>query len=226
MDIEMRAYQAPSSLPRLGGFGGGMCDSHDESPSSPPKLGGVGGGMASSKRHPRNSQELLGRRKELRNNSTMAEKALWDLLKGKRVAGLKFRRQYSIDNYILDFYCPQLKLAIELDGDYHFHVEQPVTDKRRDDYLLQNYGIKTLRFENHVVFERQHVIVAAIMQCLAAGHTTPNPSYLSRGAEAAGHTTPNPSYLRRGAEAAGHTTPNPSYLRRGAEEAGHTTRKP
>lgn len=152
--------------------------------SSPPKLGGAGGGMATVGRHSRNKQELLEYRRELRNNSTKAEKILWNLLKGKNVAGLKFRRQYSVDNYILDFYCPKLRLAIELDGDYHFHLEQPTIDKERDDYLISHFGIKTLRFENSVVIEHPHIIVGAIMQYLSDGHTTPDPSYLRRGVEA------------------------------------------
>ena len=153
--------------------------------SSPPKIGGVGGGMMPAIDRRRNNQSMQLFRRELRNNSTMAEKALWNLLKGKNVAGLKFRRQYSVDNYILDFYCTRLKLAIELDGDYHFHLGQPVSDKQRDEYLLQQYGIKTLRFENQVVFEHPYVIVNAILQSagLAGGHTTPAPSYLRRGVE-------------------------------------------
>ena len=93
----------------------------------------------------------------------MSEAALWNILKGKRLAGLQFRRQYSIDRFILDFYCPALKLAIELDGDYHYHVNQPSRDYSRDEYLRNLYGITILRFENKTVFQQQYVIINAIM---------------------------------------------------------------
>ncbi|WP_143525188.1 endonuclease domain-containing protein, partial [Labilibacter marinus] len=63
-----------------------------------------------------NRPELIKKRKQLRNNSTPAECELWNYLKGKKVCRLKFRRQYSVGKYVLDFYCPELKLAIELDG--------------------------------------------------------------------------------------------------------------
>ena len=93
----------------------------------------------------------------------MAEKALWNWLKGDQVDGLRFRRQFSVDNYILDFYCPKLKLCIELDGDYHFHVNQPLCDVEREESLLTKYGIHTLRFENCVVFEHPQTIIDAII---------------------------------------------------------------
>ena len=57
---------------------------------------------------------LKGRRKELRKNLTPAEAGLWKMLKNKQLYGLKFRRQHSIENYIIDFYCPAIKLIIEL----------------------------------------------------------------------------------------------------------------
>jgi very-short-patch-repair endonuclease len=64
----------------------------------------------------------------------------------------KFRRQHSIENYILDFYCPQENLAVELDGDIHNGFSQRKHDKKRDAYL-ESIGIKVLRFENKFVFE-------------------------------------------------------------------------
>ena len=130
--------------------------------SSPSKIEGVGGSMT-PKRYSKNSPKTKLLRRELRNNSTMAEKALWNWLKGDQVDGLRFRRQFSVDNYILDFYCPKLKLCIELDGDYHFHVNQPLCDAEREESLLTKYGIHTLRFENCVVFEHPQTIIDAII---------------------------------------------------------------
>lgn len=66
-----------------------------------------------------NHELLKDRRKELRNNLTIAEASLWKYLKGRRMHGLKFRRQHSIGPFIVDFYCPEEKLIIELDGEVH-----------------------------------------------------------------------------------------------------------
>jgi very-short-patch-repair endonuclease len=68
---------------------------------------------------------------------TPAEVALWSLLKNKQVFGLKFRRQTSIENYIVDFYCPKIKMIIELDGEPHFTPEQTERDKKRDKRLTE-----------------------------------------------------------------------------------------
>ncbi|MCK9499004.1 MAG: DUF559 domain-containing protein, partial [Bacteroidales bacterium] len=91
-------------------------------------------------------------RKKLRNNLTPAEAKLWTLLKGKQLAGRKFRRQHSVANYILDFYCPSENLAIELDGQGHFEATQAQYDYERD-LFLQHCGIKVLRFENKWVWD-------------------------------------------------------------------------
>ncbi len=95
----------------------------------------------------------------MRNNSTPAECELWNCLKGKRIRNLKFRRQHSIGNYIVDFYCPKLKLDIELDGEYHIYNEE--YDRLRDGKLC-SLGITTLRYENLMVFEHPNVILADI----------------------------------------------------------------
>jgi len=108
----------------------------------------------------KNTDEMKEYRRELRNNSTVAEKSLWKSLKGRQVEGLLFRRQYSIEHYILDFYCPELKLAIELDGEVH--KQQSTYDEERSRHLLERYGIKVLRFENKCVYEQLRWILAAI----------------------------------------------------------------
>ena len=104
-----------------------------------------------------NRTEYLLRRKELRNNSTSAESVLWNMLKNRNVCGLKFRRQHSVGPYILDFYCPQIKLAIELDGEVH--KGQETYDEQRSYYLSQIAHISVVRFENRVVFETPEVII-------------------------------------------------------------------
>ena len=114
--------------------------------------------------HTNNAADKKTLRRQLRSNSTPAERALWQILRKKQVEGLVFRRQYSIANYILDFYCPALHLAIELDGDYHNHGAAIDYDYHRNEYLQQNHGIKTLRFENKIVFEDPEAIIHSIQQ--------------------------------------------------------------
>ncbi len=102
--------------------------------------------------HDKNKKPLKKYRTELRRKMTPAEIALWQLLRNRQLDGVRFFRQYSIDNFILDFYCPQFKLAIELDGDYHFDEYQVERDKLRSEHLL-NKNIRTLRFENFEIFQ-------------------------------------------------------------------------
>lgn len=91
-----------------------------------------------------NSPDLKNQRQSLRNNSTGYERILWSELKKSKL-GVKFRRQHSIGGYVLDFYCPAKKLAIELDGYPHR------ARKEQDNYrtrTLKTLGIRTIRFWN------------------------------------------------------------------------------
>ncbi len=99
-----------------------------------------------------NLQELKTFRRELRSGMTPAEARLWTYLKGKQLDGRKFRRQHSFGGYILDFYCPAERLAIELDGKPHFYPQAMEYDRRRDVFLKQ-HGVLVLRFVNRWVFE-------------------------------------------------------------------------
>jgi very-short-patch-repair endonuclease len=72
---------------------------------------------------------------------------LWDRLKGRQLDGLKFRRQYSVGPYIIDFYCPEAKLSVELDGAVHQVGDQPEYDSNRQDYI-ERFGICVVRFSN------------------------------------------------------------------------------
>ena len=93
---------------------------------------------------------LKERRKELRSRLTETERILWTLLKDRKLAGRKFRRQHSIGYYIADFYCPAEKLVIELDGHQHYTDEGHANDKERDEHLSL-LGIKVLRFKNEEI---------------------------------------------------------------------------
>ena len=80
-----------------------------------------------------NNPELKERRRELRKHSTPAEIELWKRLKNKSLDGRKFRRQYSIDKFVLDFYCVEERLGIELDGILHFEADGIEYDKLREE---------------------------------------------------------------------------------------------
>ena len=100
-----------------------------------------------------NNLESVGeKRKELRSKLTPAEATLWTLLKNKQLAGRKFRRQFSVGSYILDFYCHNEKLAVELDGAEHFTEERKQYDEMRDAFI-EKQGIRVIRIENKKVFD-------------------------------------------------------------------------
>ncbi len=99
-----------------------------------------------------NRKYLETRRKDLRNNSTSAEATLWKSLQKSQLDGRKFRRQHSIKNYIVDFYCSSEKVIVELDGAYHLNFANQNKDFERDKQLNQ-LGFKVIRFENKEVFE-------------------------------------------------------------------------
>ena len=91
-----------------------------------------------------------GRRRFLRSHLTKTEAVLWTRLSRRQILGYKFRRQYSVDQYIIDFYCPELKLAIEVDGESHFTETARAYDRRRQEYI-EAFGIKFLRVMNSEV---------------------------------------------------------------------------
>ena len=86
--------------------------------------------------------------RQLRNKMTSAEKLLWDKLKGKQIAGVRFRRQHPINKYIVDFYCHAAKMVIELDG--KIHLKSKEHDKERTE-KLKELNIKIIRFSNNEV---------------------------------------------------------------------------
>jgi very-short-patch-repair endonuclease len=106
-----------------------------------------------------NNQKLKERRQALRKSQTDAEKKLWQVLRNKQLNGLKFFRQYSIGNYILDFYCPEIRLAIEVDGSQHIESEY---DEKRTDYLRQE-NVFVLRFWNNDVLSNLDGVYTKIL---------------------------------------------------------------
>lgn len=112
-----------------------------------------------------NRKHLKNRRQELRNNATSAEAFLWKHLSKSQLNSRKFRRQHSIDNYIVDFYCPSEKLIIELDGEVHNNLIAEEKDDKRDN-RLKELGFKVLRFENRLVFDDLDGVLKTIAENL------------------------------------------------------------
>lgn len=159
-----------------------MPDNPAKSPKtgSPPSKGGVSAGRGGLKEKINNLPYLKTFRKNLRSNLTPAEATFWKVVQNKQFEGRKFRRQHSVGSYILDFYCPSEKLAVELDGEVHFNEIAREYDYERK-LFLENYGIKVLRFENKLVFEDLEWVLSVIKNNFGWSKTTPHP------------TTPHPS---------------------------------
>ena len=112
-----------------------------------------------------NRSYMTPRRQELRNRLSRAEIYLWSRVKNKQILGYKFRRQYSVGYYVIDFYCPKLKLAIEVDGDSHFTKEAMEYDKRREEYI-KSFGISFLRVTNLDVYKNMEGVVDKIIEII------------------------------------------------------------
>lgn len=100
-----------------------------------------------------NTKQMAGRRRDLRQQEIACEKLLWCKLRNRALLGLKFRRQQGIGLYIVDFYCPELKLVIEIDGATHATAAEVSYDRQRQDYL-ENLGLNIRRYTNTDVKER------------------------------------------------------------------------
>ena len=107
------------------------------------------------------NRNIFEKASELRRNMTDAEILLWNELKNRKVFRPKFRRQHPIDIFIVDFYCHEFKLAIELDGDIHLKVEIKEYDDGRS-HDIEKLGIKILRFTNKEIFEN----IENVKQCI------------------------------------------------------------
>jgi very-short-patch-repair endonuclease len=140
--------------------------------SSPPYKGGVPEGRGGSpvvitvlpineRIHVNNLPELRTFRTDLRKRMTPAEATFWRIVKNSKLDGLKFRRQHSVGRYVLDFYCPSEKLAVELDGAVHFGPHSVLHDHERK-LFLQFFGIKVIRFENKLVFDELQLVLDRI----------------------------------------------------------------
>ena len=103
--------------------------------------------------------------RQLRREQTDAEKLRWYCLRGRQLYSLKFRRQYPIGPYILDFYCHEYKLCVELDGGQHYENAGIQHDEQRQVFLT-SHGIHTLRFSNRDVLEHLEAVLLQIAEAI------------------------------------------------------------
>jgi very-short-patch-repair endonuclease len=111
--------------------------------------------------------ELLKRCRELRSSASNAEKRLWSCLRNRQLLGFKFRRQHPVGRFIVDFYCHEARLAIEIDGGQHAEEHQSAYDARRTE-LLQAKGIRVIRFWNNEVLQNLEGVLETIVATLCS----------------------------------------------------------
>ena len=112
-----------------------------------------------------NSFKLKSKRKLLRKNQTDAERKVWSCVRNKQLMGLKFFRQYGVGNYILDFYCPEKRIAIEIDGGHHNEDNELMYDTKREEYL-NSQAIHVIRFWNNDIMENMEGVMQKIVESL------------------------------------------------------------
>ena len=103
--------------------------------------------------------------RNLRNNATLEERRIWNLIKNKQINGLKFRRQFPIGNYIVDFVCLKIKLIIEIDGGQHNETKQVEYDKNRTKFFESN-GYKVIRFWNSDIYSNIEGVISELKRTI------------------------------------------------------------
>jgi len=103
---------------------------------------------------------------------TQAEKILWERLRKRQVRNKRFLRQFGVGEYVIDFYCPEIKLAVEVDGDIHSLNDEVEYDKNRQEEI-ENFGIHFLRIKNEEVFRNIERVILKIEITIDATPLTP-----------------------------------------------------
>ncbi|MFH0874080.1 MAG: endonuclease domain-containing protein [Candidatus Komeilibacteria bacterium] len=112
-----------------------------------------------------NKPEETFKRRILRVNNPLAELRMWYLLRNRRLNNQKFRRQYGIGSFVVDFYCPEAKLVIEIDGATHSTKGELENDQKRQDYI-ESLGLTVIRFTNEEVYYRPDRVLRKIRRVL------------------------------------------------------------
>ncbi len=119
-------------------------------------------------------------KRKLRTQMTKAEFRLWFKLRGQQFYKLKFRRQHGTGPDIVDFYCPEKSLVIEVDGDVHANVDQRMKDKKKEAYLTSQ-EVQLLRYMNEDVLKNLDGVLVDLSDRITCGSTSPYPSLQRRG---------------------------------------------
>jgi very-short-patch-repair endonuclease len=108
-----------------------------------------------------NQKSEKEKRRHLRNTMPDAEVILWSRLKGRQLLGCKFRRQFSVGAFVMDFYSPEIRLAVELDGDSHFREGAREYDQQRTQFI-ERFGIRIVRVLNSDIYDNLDGILEMI----------------------------------------------------------------
>jgi very-short-patch-repair endonuclease len=112
-------------------------------------------------------RDLIQRARHMRAHPTRPEKIMWQCVRRKQLGGFKFRRQHVMEPYIVDFYCAEKKLVVELDGTIHEATQQAEVDRKRD-RLLEEYDATIMRVENdEVLDDLEGVLERILLKCVA-----------------------------------------------------------
>ena len=169
---------------------------------------------------PQRSAETVSRARKLRHDSTYPEQLLWSRLRDRQLAGLKLRRQHPLRPFIVDFYCQEMMLAIEVDG--MSHDQRATQDAQRSAYL-RGPGLRVFRVTNDEVLEDVEAVLLGILrECgidLETGQrrTDPHPGPLPEG-EGENQASPHPGPLPEG-EGENAASPHPNSIPEGEGES-------
>lgn len=124
--------------------------------------------------------------RRLRREMTESEQALWSRVRRKQIAGIQFYRQRPISGFVVDFYCPNAKLVVEVDGSQHLSPEKSLQDTHRDT-LLKKLGLRVLRFNSAEVLQHTDAVTEAIRQAVVSHRREipPHPPFSKGGTTAA-----------------------------------------
>ena len=114
-----------------------------------------------------NKPEEKEKRRRLRSDMPAAENVVWSRLRRKSVCGYRFRRQYSVGPYVIDFYCPALRLAVEIDGESHLGTTANDYDEQRQAFI-ESFGIRFVRFTNRDVYDNLAGVLETISRAAEA----------------------------------------------------------
>ena len=103
-------------------------------------------------------------RRKLRKDEPATERRLWSKLRNRQQLGFKFRRQYSIGNYVVDFCCPEAKLAVEIDGDSHYQGSTAIDYDGERQKFIEGFGFRVIRFTNKDIMDN----ILGVLEIIAA----------------------------------------------------------